>query len=51
MVPNRWGAKVDVRVNEMDELPEKKEKAKEVKKLILKIVVDDLSDPIVEYVF
>lgn len=45
------GAKVDVHVNEMDELPEKKEKAKEVKKLILKIVVDDLSDPIVEYVF
>ena len=45
------GTKVDIHVNEMEELPEKKEKAKEVKKLMLKLVVDDLADPIVEYVF
>lgn len=45
------GSKVDIHVNEMEELPEKKEKAKEVKKLMLKIVVDDLADPIVEYIF
>jgi len=45
------GSKVDSHVNEMEELPEKKEKAKEVKKLMLKIVVDDLADPIVEYIF
>ncbi|MDN4495076.1 hypothetical protein [Ureibacillus aquaedulcis] len=45
------GAKVDVHVNELEESPEKKEKAKEVKKLMLKIVVDDLADPILEYIF
>ncbi|WP_052130031.1 hypothetical protein [Ureibacillus sinduriensis] len=45
------GAKVDVHVNEIEETQEQKEKAKEVKKLILKIVVDDLADPILEYVF
>lgn len=45
------GAKVDVHVNEMEESPEKKERAKEVKKLMLKIVVDDLADPIIEYIF
>lgn len=45
------GAKVDVHVNEMEETQEQKERAKEVKKLILKIVVDDLADPILEYVF
>lgn len=45
------GAKVDVHVNEMEETQKQKERAKEVKKLILKIVVDDLADPILEYVF
>ncbi|QCR33807.1 hypothetical protein [Lysinibacillus sp. SGAir0095] len=45
------GAKVDIHINEMEESSEKKEKTNEVKKLILKIVVDDLAEPIVEYVF
>lgn len=45
------GAMVDVHVNEIEASPEKKEKQKEVKQLMLKLVVDDLSNPIVEYVF
>jgi len=45
------GAKVEVHVNELEEVPEIKEKSKDVKKLMLKLVVDDLADPIVEYVF
>lgn len=43
------GAKIDVHVNDVEDSEEKKDK--EVKKLMLKMVVDDLSSPIVEYVF
>ena len=47
------GTKVDVHVkNKVEESSEESEnEEEEVKKLMLKIVVDDLSDPIVEYVF
>ncbi|TSI10693.1 hypothetical protein [Lysinibacillus sp. BW-2-10] len=42
------GAKVDVHVSGAEAA---EAKSKEVKKLMLKLVVDDLSNPIVEYIF
>lgn len=44
------GSKIDVHVNGIEEDSEDKS-TKEVKKLMLKLAVDDLSEPIIEYIF